>query len=220
MCWSPTADLVAGSTITALGIATIAGVRRPRDLPLAALPIVLGVHQLVESIVWRSADGMIGTGVGNAATLLWAVIAYPLLPAFVPLAVLIAAERGARTRLVPFVAIGLMTCAALANALASGPVTADPVGHTMRYGVHVTHGTLAVLGYLVATIGGLLASDQMEIRTLGIVAGAGALACYALWQAAFVSTWCALAAVTSVIVLHWVRGVRARHGAVARAGSR
>ena len=205
MCWSPTADLIAGSAVTALGLVTLSSTRRARDLPLAALPVLLGVHQLIESLVWRSADGDIGHSIGHLATVLWAVIAYPLLAGFVPLAVLAATGRSARTRVLPFVAIGLATCAMLSYALASGPITADPVGHTMRYGVHVPLTTLAVAGYLVATIGALLASDQHEIRILGIVIWAGALACYTLWQAAFVSTWCALAAVTSAIVLHWVR---------------
>jgi hypothetical protein len=205
MCWSPTADLIAGSGITAVGVLALVDTRRARDLPLAALPLVLGVHQLVESIVWRASDGDVSRGIGDAATLLWAVIAYPLLPAFVPLAVLVAAGHRTRARLAPLVAIGLATCATLAYALASGPIAADPVGHTMRYGVHVPLVNLVVVGYLVATIGSLLASHQPEIRLLGVIGGVGALVCFALWQAAFVSTWCALAAVTSVMVLHWVR---------------
>jgi hypothetical protein len=205
MCWSPTADLIAGSAVTALGVVTVASTRRFRDLPLAVLPIILGVHQLIESLVWRSADGEIGRGIGHTATILWIVIAYPLLPAFVPLAVLAVAGRGTRLRLLPSTVIGLATCAVLAYAMASGPVSADAVGHTMRYGVHVPLDTLVVAGYLFATIGAMLASDQHEIRRLGIVVGVGALVCSTLWQAAFVSTWCALAAVTSAIVLHWVR---------------
>jgi hypothetical protein len=205
MCWSPTADLIAGGAVTALGVVAVSSTRRARELPLAALPLVLGVHQLIESLVWRSADGDLGRGTGHVATMLWVVIAYPLLPAFVPLAVLAAAGRGGRVRLLAPTLIGLATCVALAYAMASGPVTAIPVGHTMRYGVHVPLDNLLVAGYLVATIGALLLSDHQEIRTLGIVVGAGALACFTLWQAEFVSTWCALAAVTSAIVLHWVR---------------
>lgn len=54
MCWSATADLVAG---TAVGAVCVARVRRPRDLPLAALPLLLGVHQLVEAAVWHAGGG-------------------------------------------------------------------------------------------------------------------------------------------------------------------
>ena len=208
MCWSPTADLLAGGAVMAIGVLTVTGVRRARDLPLAALPLILGAHQLVESVVWRSTDGDVSRGVGDAATLLWAMIAYPLLPAFVPLAVLAASGHRARMRLLPLVIIGLLTSALTAYALATGPVVAEPVGHTMRYGVYVPLGNLAVVGYLIATIGSLLASDQRKIQRLGVVVGVGAAVCATLWQQAFVSTWCALAAVTSLILLDWVRRPR------------
>lgn len=52
MCWSPTADPVAGTVVAAVGIVCVARVRRARDLPVAALPLLMGVHQLVEAAVW------------------------------------------------------------------------------------------------------------------------------------------------------------------------
>jgi hypothetical protein len=211
MCWSPTADLIAGSAITAVGVLAVASARRPRELPMAALPLVLGVHQLIEVVVWRNAgDGM--DAVGGAAPLLWAIIAFPLLPAYVPIAArFAAASRASRIRLMPFIAIGLATCAVLAYAVAIGPVTAQPFGHTMRYGVHhLALENVVVAGYLVATIGALLVSDQRELRLLGMVTCVGALGCFLVWKEAFVSTWCALAAVASLVVLYWLQRPRWR----------
>ena len=218
MCWSPTADLVAGCAITAVGALCVASVRRARDLPLAALPVLLGVHQLIESVVWRNADNVSDVGgtqaIGGTAVLLWLVIAFPLLPAFVPLAVLNAASHWSRFRIAPFVLIGFATSAVLGYVIATGPVSAQPAGHTMRYGVQpIPLGALVVVGYLVATIGSLLVSDQPEIRLLGLVVAAGALACYVLWQTEFVSTWCALAAVASALILRWLRRPRKRRPA-------
>ena len=84
MCWSATADLVAGAGIACVGVACVARVHRRGDLPLAALPLLLGVHQLVEARVWQ-----VGGGTGPA-TVAWAVIALPLLAVWVPVAVLCA----------------------------------------------------------------------------------------------------------------------------------
>jgi hypothetical protein len=210
MCWSSTADLIVGSGITAVGVLSVASVRRVRDLPMAALPLVLGVHQLIEAAVWRNTGDDMHV-VGGTAALLWVIIAFPLLPAFVPLAVLCAASSWSRVRVAPFAAIGLAVSAMLAYTVASGPVTAYPVGHTMRYDVHhLVLENVVVTGYLVATIGALLVSDQPELRLLGVATFVGALVCYTLWQEAFVSTWCALAAVASVIVLYWIRRPRKR----------
>ncbi len=208
MCWSPTADLVAGSAVAAVGVVCVVQVRRLRQLPLAALPLVLGVHQLIESVVWLGQQGRVGPGEAALARTLWAVIAYPLLPALVPVAVLLVAAPARRLPLLGLTAVGLATSAVLALAVASGPVTAEAVGHTIRYGVGVPASRLIVVGYLLATVGALLISGQRDIIALGAVCGLGALVCLTLWDAAFVSTWCALAAVSSVFVLRWIRHAR------------
>jgi hypothetical protein len=115
MCWSATADLVAGAGIAAIGAACVARTRRTRDLPLAALPLLLGTHQIIESIVRRSGGG---TGPATAA---WAVIALPLPALWVPLGVLCAAPPNARRRLlIPFT-VGVVTAASLASLLPPAP---------------------------------------------------------------------------------------------------
>lgn len=199
MCWSATADLAAGSVIGALGVACVGGVRRPADLPLAALPLLLGAHQLVEAAVWHRGGG------GGTATTVWAVIAMPLLAAWVPLAVLSAQPQGARGRLVLPVAAGLGTCAVLATCLIVTSPVADIRGHTVGYRVDVPVPPLVIAGYLVATVGSLLLATHRAIRLLGVFTALGAGVCAALWRLEFVSTWCAFAALVSVVLLAWVR---------------
>jgi hypothetical protein len=199
MCWSATADLAAGVGIAAVGVACVARVRRARDLPLAALPLVLGAHQIVESAVWDSGGG---TG---PATVAWAVIALPLLAVWVPAGAMCAAPPHARRRLTVPLAVGLATAAALAYALVTRPVRAEVRGHTLGYVVHLNDPELLVAGYLLATVGSLLLSGDRGLVLLGVLMGAGALICWVLWELEFVSTWCAFAAVCSVALLVWVR---------------
>ncbi|MFE3941777.1 DUF6629 family protein [Streptomyces sp. NPDC059118] len=195
MCWSATADLVAGTGIAAIGVACVARVRRARDLPLAALPLLLGAHQIIESVIWRSGGGP------GPATLAWAVIALPLLPLWVPLGVLCAAPPHARRRLLLPVAAGIATAVPLAYCLATRPVTAEVRGHTLGYAIDLPHSAPLVAGYLLATIGALLLSGDRVLGRLGVLAAAGAAVCAALWRLEFVSTWCAFAAVCSVVLL-------------------
>ncbi|MET9958371.1 DUF6629 family protein [Streptomyces sp. NPDC006326] len=204
MCWSATADLVAGTAVTALGVVCVARVRRPRDLPLAALPVLLGVHQLVEAAVWHGGGGR------GAATTAWAVIALPVLAGWVPLGVLLASGPGAPRRLWAVAAVGLATAAVLAHRLASGTASAEIRGHTVGYGVNVPWTPLVLAGYLAATLGALLLARDRRLRLLGRVLAVGALACSALWRLEFASTWCAFAAVASLLVLGWVRRPQGR----------
>ncbi|WP_405877210.1 hypothetical protein OG762_02085 [Streptomyces sp. NBC_01136] len=198
MCWSATADLAAGAGIAAVGVACVTRARRVRDLPLAALPLFLGAHQIVESMVWGSGGG---TG---PVTVTWAVIALPLLVVWVPAGVLCAAPGHARRRLTVPSAIGVATAVTLAYALATRPVRAEIRGHTLGYAVHLAHPELLVAGYLLATLGSLLLSGDRGLVLLGVLMGAGAVICWALWELKFVSTWCAFAAVCSVALFGWV----------------
>jgi hypothetical protein len=199
MCWSATADLAAGSVICALGAACVARTRRVRDLPLAALPLLLGAHQLVEAAVWHQGGGK------SAATTAWAVIALPVLAAWVPLAVLLAAPPSARARQAVPAAVGLLTAAALAACLADRAPRADIRGHTVGYAIHVPHSSLLIAGYLLGTVGSLLIAADRILRLLGVLTAVGAAVCAGVWRMEFVSTWCASAAVVSVVMLIWVR---------------
>jgi hypothetical protein len=200
MCWSATADLVAGAGIGAVGVACVARVRRRGDLPLAALPLLLGAHQIVESVVWNSEGGR------GPATVVWAVIALPLLAVWVPAGVICAAPPSARRRLMVPLAVGVATAAGLAYGLATRPVSAEIRGHTVGYGIGLPHAALLVTGYLLATVGSLLLAGDRGLVLLGVLVAGGALICWMLWQLEFVSTWCAFAAVCSVVLFGWVRG--------------
>ncbi|WP_406174552.1 DUF6629 family protein [Streptomyces canus] len=199
MCWSATADLVAGTAIASVGAVCVARTRRAGDLPLAALPLLLGAHQLVEARIWHTGGG---TG---AATVAWAVIALPLLAVWVPVGVWCAVPRRTGRRVTAVVAVGVVTAAFLAHALATHPVRAEIRGHTMAYVIGLPHAELLVAGYLVATVGALLLSGDRRLAALGVLTGVGALVCWLLWRLEFVSTWCALAAVCSVVLYGWVR---------------
>ncbi|MFE5095193.1 DUF6629 family protein [Streptomyces sp. NPDC056638] len=197
MCWSASADLVAGTCIAAVGVACVARVRRVRDLALAALPLLLGAHQIIESVIWCSGGG------AGPATLAWAVIALPLLPLWVPLGVLCAAPPHARRRLLVPLAAGIATAVPLAYCLATRPVTAEIRGHTLGYILDLPGSALLVGGYLLSTVGSLLLAGDRLLRWLGVLVAVGAAVCAALWRLESVSTWCAFAAVCSVILLGW-----------------
>ncbi|MFD8599661.1 DUF6629 family protein [Kitasatospora sp. NPDC059646] len=193
MCWSAGADLIVGSAVSAVGVAAVLRAGPGRRLPLAALPLLLGVHQLIEAGVWWGLPW---------ATTLWAVIALPLLPVYVPAAVWCATRRRSAAW---FTALGAAVAVPLAVALARHPVTAHRHGHTLTYAIGVPAPALLLIGYLAATIGPLLSSGDPRLRRLGTTIALGALACALLWRLAFLSTWCALAALTSLLLHRWAR---------------
>ncbi|MFF4384375.1 DUF6629 family protein [Kitasatospora sp. NPDC001547] len=206
MCWSAQADAVAGGLVAGVGVACLVRARRagrPERLPLAALPVVLGTHQLIEALVWLGTDGGLPDGLAGAARTAWALVALPLLPVLVPAAVWCATSGPRRRALAALTMLGAVVAVPLAVAVGSHPVTAAVRGHTLRYALGIPYPALLLAGYLLATVGSLLVSGDHLLRRLGLLVGAGAVACALLWGLAFVSTWCALAALASLLLLHW-----------------
>ncbi|MGW4893553.1 DUF6629 family protein [Kitasatospora sp. NPDC004240] len=213
MCWSVQADLAAGAVVCGAGLICLARARRAERrgrsglLPLAALPLLLGVHQLLEAAVWLAAEGRFDGPPAQWARTVWALIALPVLPVLVPVGVWRATRAssspGRRRTVAALAVLGVLVAVPLALAVATGPVTARAEGHTLAYGVGVPHPALLLTGYLVATVGSLLVSGDRTLRLLGLLVGTGAVVCALLWQTAFVSTWCALAALVSVVLIRW-----------------
>ena len=209
MCWSAGADAVAGAVVGAIGVGVLAGARRGRDRVLGSLPLVLGVHQLVEAVVWRDTQGRVSAGVGRAAVDAWAVIAFVVLPSLVPAGVWVAVRPSgaARRRLAVCLGFGVVVSVVMLVRVVVSGVTASAHGHVLEYGLGVASGAGYVLiaGYLVAALGAPLLSGDRFLWWFGVLATAGAVGCAAAWRLAFASTWCGYAAVLSVWLLAWVR---------------
>ncbi|UQX04324.1 hypothetical protein M4D82_30315 [Streptomyces sp. RerS4] len=131
--------------------------------------------------------------------------ALPVLAVWVPFAVPAAATPEVRRRLWGPAAAGLATAGILAYCLATRPVTAEIRGRVIGYVVDVPYAPPVQAGYLCATLGALLLAGDRTLRLLGGVLAVGALLCAVLWRLEFASTWCAFAAVASLLVLGSVR---------------
>src|ERR1700733_5552261 len=109
MCFSPQADFTAGAVITVVGIETLRRVRVRRELIVGALPLLFGIHQLVEGFVWLGLRGQVSPGLGNAAKEAYIVYAHAVLPAIVPFGFLLLEPDRRRSRLMwPLAFLGLV----------------------------------------------------------------------------------------------------------------
>lgn len=67
MCFSPQADFSAGAALAGLGVDTLRRVPTRRELIIGPLPLLFGIHQLVEGFVWLALRGQVSRGLGDAA---------------------------------------------------------------------------------------------------------------------------------------------------------
>jgi hypothetical protein len=200
VCFSAEADFVSGAAIGVVGLATLAKVEHPREIPLAALPLALALHQVVEGFVWLDLDGGASRSTGVAVTI-YLLFAWALLPVLAPLAIMLIEPPGpVRRRIAVFVVLGAVSGAYLFGAVAGGDGFAHSVGHTIQYGGAGRYADAATVLYVVATCGAPLFSGFRAIVWFG-VANVVAVAGFVIVQAeGLTSLWCLWAAVVSVLV--------------------
>jgi len=205
VCFSPEGDLAGGLIVGAIGVDACRHLRgRNSQLLLATTPLLLGVHQIDESLVWWSLDGDLPRTVGRIAMWIYLVIALVVVPMLVPLAIFrLAPTRGRRWKLAPFVALGVGVAAVLLVTMLRGPVTVRRGTFHLAYSIGLQHGILIVGLYVVATCGSLLLSGYKHIVIFGLGNLVAVVVLAVLTADGFASLWCFYAAVTSgAISLH------------------
>ena len=134
---------------------------------LRSLPLLFAVHQLTEALVWAGVDGDVSTTVQQTAALVYVLFAFPALPTLVPTAVLLLEPRGARLRVSPFVALGVVVSTYLTYVVISGPLVVEAHPHALVYRVGLANSTLWAVLYIVAVVGPSLLSGYPSIVAFG-----------------------------------------------------
>ncbi len=198
MCFSATASLTSGAAITTLGALTLPMVREPRERPFAALPLLFGIHQILEGIIWLRLDDGQPTSIHDPVVAVWLFMAWTLLPVGVPLAVSWFEPDPRRRQLM----LGLAVVGAVVGVylLALGAIDSTTVWidqHHLVYGLPVV-AWVAAIPYVAATCGSMLASSHRFVVIFGAVLAASAALTVMVASVAFTSVWCFFAAVLSL----------------------
>lgn len=219
MCFSASASFAGSAVIGAVGVATLARSRGPREWLFAALPLLFALHQFAEGAVWLALDGDTRIGGLQPWGFIYLLYAQGLLTLLVPLAVwLIEPGRHRRRMVVPFLVLGAALTGYMLWCLLAYPTAIYVQGHSIVYRNPGTSHLAVAVVYVAATCGALFFSGYRFIVALGAVNLAGVLLVLLLKQYAFTSVWCAYAALVSVLIyVHFARRRAAeRRGAVLR----
>lgn len=205
MCFSPTGDLVGGAVVVAIGIDACLHVRgRSEYLAVAALPIVLGLHQIDEAFVWWWLQGHFASDVGHVAMWIYLLFALVVLPTLVPCVVLFFEPTSRRRwRLAPFVVLGALVSIVLLEAMLVGHPSVRLGTYHLAYSIGLRHGIVVIGLYIVATCGSLIVSGFRAVAWFGVMNLAAVITLALLCASGFTSLWCFYAAlVSAAIALH------------------
>jgi hypothetical protein len=200
MCFSATASFTAGTALTVVGGLTVSKSRGKAELPLALVPLLFGVQQLTEGVVWVSLRHDLPV-LKSWATYTFSMFSHVLWPIFVPFAILLVeTARPRRKAIGAFQALGLAVGLYLFYFIIRFPVTAHVHGHSIMYDSPHFYIGAVLVGYLLATCVSGLFSSHWCINVFGALAFVLAIVAYQVSAATFVSVWCFYAAILSLLV--------------------
>jgi hypothetical protein len=215
MCFSATASFVAGGSLSATGGFMLTRATTRAALPLAAIPLLFGIQQLTEGVVWVSFDVQ---PLSDAATFVYSMFSHVLWPILVPLAVLLLESDPVRKRMLrALVAVGVAVGMYLLFFVLRDGIVARVEGSSVVYDSPHLYLPLVVTLYVSATCVSSLVSSHALIRLLGAVMFTSFLVAGIAFSEAFISVWCFFAALLSGVIYLFLRSGQS---AVTKEGSR
>jgi hypothetical protein len=204
MCFSATASFSASAVLLVIGTVTLRAARVPRELPFAAIPLLFGIQQFSEGVIWLSFRPESAL-LNFVMTHVFEFFSHVLWPAYVPLAVFLIEPKPWRRRaLAACVLCGVSVSGYLLYVLIVYPVVSLQTGHHIEYiSPHFFAGTTMTL-YLVSICFSLFLSTYRIVNAFGVLTFLAFALSYYAYTVWFISVWCFFAALLSVVIyLHF-----------------
>ena len=200
MCFSATASLVAGTSLSAIGVATLTNVRQRSEIPFAMIPLLFGIQQLTEGVLWLTFVHE-APQLKQAMTYLYSGFSHVLWPIYVPFAIgVLEAVRWRRRALAAFEAAGMAVGLYLLYFLVTLPVVAQVVSKHVVYDSPHFYLAPVIALYVAATCVSAFFSSHRFVNLFGVLALASFVLAYMIYAHALVSVWCFFAALLSVLM--------------------
>jgi hypothetical protein len=206
VCFSAGASFAGSAVITAIGAATLIKVRKPAHIPLAAIPLIFGIQQCAEGVLWITLKSGLHESLQNAATYVFLITALIIWPGFVPLSVwLLEKGKNRKKILAGLVITGGLVSLFYIYCLLFLNVAPQIQSFHIEY-VNDYPGTLVwvvFVLYLAATILPLFVSSVKRMWVFGILIAVSCLITGIFFAQYLTSVWCFFAALIS-IAIYWI----------------
>jgi len=206
MCFSLEASIAGGIVVSSIGVAAVKKIHVPAQATFASIPLVFGIQQFSEGLVWYSLSNPANANLEQYGTYIFLFVARILWPVLMPLSVLLMEEDPKRKQILR-VMFGLGAAVAIyySYCLLFMNVYPQIDGHHIQY-INDFPQSLADIVffiYVVAAIPPLFVSSIKRSRLLGILMLLACIVTGIFYIEYLTSVWCFFAAVVSVVIL-WI----------------
>ena len=199
MCFSATASFSAAALTGIAGVAALKRAHPPRELPLAAVPLLFAVQQACEGFLWlnlaKTPDGIFV----QVLTATFTIIAMVVWPIWVPAAVgLIEPQRIRRLVIYFLLPVGMIAGAYSAIVMWYHPYSASLTVASICYTNRVAFPDGIMTAYVLSTCAPSLLSSHSTVRVIGGLVAAGLLLSTLFYSFSLISVWCFFASLASI----------------------
>ena len=192
--------------MSTLGVVTLKKAERKAEIPFAMIPLLFGVQQIIEGMLWLSFR-FEAPSLNVTMTYAFTLFSHVLWPMYVPFAIgLVETVAWRKKAIWAFRVIGIAVGLYLLYLVVRFPVTSKVEEHIVYVSPHFYKAPMMAL-YLAATCAGAFFSSHKIINLFGVLALLLFMVAYWVHAVAFFSIWCFFAAILSaVIYLHFKFG--------------
>ena len=203
MCFSANASFVAGVAISTIGVVTLKKVQAPSQIVFASIPLIFGIQQISEGVLWLTILDPTYAGLQQFATYTFLVFARVVWPLWVPLAIFLLEFEGKRRKMEKILMLmGMGVSAYFIFTLVVEPTEAIISGDHIFYKLDYPASLKLYSGifYGIVTVVPLFISRFKRMWWLGAVIGISYIAAAYFFKHYAFSVWCFFAAVISMSV--------------------
>ncbi|MFT6921753.1 MAG: hypothetical protein ACJA1C_000750 [Crocinitomicaceae bacterium] len=203
MCFSATASFGAGVVLTVIGIASIKKAPQKSQIMFASIPLVFGVQQIAEGVLWVTLPNPDLLSTHKIATVTFLLFAQVIWPIWVPISVLLLEKRNARKTIQRIlVGAGILVGVYLGYCLTTFNVETKIVGYHISYrqDYPVSLKYFVILLYASSTIAPLFLSNIKRMWILGLSIAISYIIAVLLYEHYVLSVWCFFASIMSVSI--------------------
>ncbi len=186
--------------MTAVGALNLSEAKTKKELPFASIPLLFGIQQIIEGVVWLSFSSPI---LNTVATYAYSIFSHSLWPILVPISVfLIETDPHRKNILRMFCLIGLTVGLYLLYFIFWNSVTSSIIGGSIAYQSPHLYTFIIISLYLIATCVSCLFSSHKIVNIFGAVTLVSFGIAAWFFIETFLSVWCFFSAILSILV-YW-----------------
>ena len=217
MCFSASASFSAGVVLTVIGIITIKKTHHRSQLLFASIPLIFGVQQIAEGILWLSLPNPDYPITQKFATYTFLLFAQIIWPIWTPISILLLEKKETRTKIQGFfVGAGILVGLYLGYCLILFHVEAKIEGHHIIYlqAYPFNLKQFSIMLYALATIAPAFFSHIKGMWLLAITILLSYIVTEIFYDNYLLSVWCFFSSIISISVYGIMRGIAKKNNAL------